>query len=209
ALALSLDLTLRDRFRDVTLDDYMRWMWRHHGVNEVPYTPDDLRKGLAAVTGDQAFADAFFALAVEGSELPELQPMLAQAGILMRPRNATGAWAGPTRLQVADTTVRLAAATVPGTPLYAAGLENGDEIVGLGDANIDSQANWDDALKALAPGDTVTIRFIQRGTERTGQLTLGNDPNVELVRLETTGVQPTAEQLAFRTAWLGAESEQP
>lgn len=209
ALGLSLDLTLRDRFRNVTLDDYMRWMWRHHGVNEVPYTTDDLRKGLAAVTGDQAFADAFFALSIEGNELPEIQPMLAQAGILMRPRNPTAAWPGPARLQVTGEVVRLASATVPGTPLYVAGLESGDEIVALGDTAIDTQANWDDALKALKPGDTVAVRFIQRGTERTGQLTLGNDPNVELVRIETTGGTPTPQQLAFRTAWLGAESEQP
>lgn len=209
ALALSLDLTLRDRFQNVTLDDYMRWMWRNHGVNEVPYTPDDLRKGLAAVTGDQAFADAFFALSVQGSELPDIQPMLAQAGILMRPRNPTGAWAGPVRLQVNGETVRLATATVPGTGLYLAGLESGDEIIAVGDTAIDSQAGWDDALKALRPGDTVAVRFIQRGAERNGQLTVGNDPNVELVRLETTGVQPTAEQLAFRTAWLGAETVQP
>lgn len=209
ALGLSLDLTLRDRFRNVTLDDYMRWMWRHHGVNEVPYTTDDLRKGLAAVTGDQAFADAFFALSIEGSELPEIQPMLAQAGILMRPRNPTAAWPGPARLQVTGETVRLASATVPGTPLYVAGLESGDEIVALGETAIDSQADWDDALKALKPGDTVAVRFIQRGIERTGQMTLGNDPNVELVRIETTGATPTPQQLAFRTAWLGAESEQP
>lgn len=209
ALGLSLDLTLRDRFRNVTLDDYMRWMWRHHGVNEVPYTTDDLRKGLAAVTGDQAFADAFFALSIEGSELPEIQPMLAQAGILMRPRNPTAAWPGPVRLQVTGETVRLASATVPGTPLYVAGLESGDEIVALGETAIDSQADWDDALKALKPGDTVAVRFIQRGIERTGQMTLGNDPNVELVRIETTGATPTPQQLAFRTAWLGAESEQP
>ncbi|MFC7378774.1 M61 family metallopeptidase [Brevundimonas sp. GCM10030266] len=209
ALALSLDLTLRDRFQNVTLDDYMRWMWRHHGVNEVPYTPDDLRKGLAAVTGDQAFADTFFTLAIQGSELPEIQPMLAQAGILMRPRNPTAAWPGPARLQVTGDVVRLASATVPGTPLYAAGLEGGDEIVALGETAIDSQANWDDALKALSPGDTVAVRFIQRGIERTGQLTLGNDPNVELVRIETAGGTLTPAQLAFRTAWLGAESEQP
>jgi predicted metalloprotease with PDZ domain len=206
ALALTLDLTLRDRFRNVTLDDYMRWMWRHHGVNEVPYTPDDLRKGLAAVTGDQAFADAFFALSIEGSDLPEIQPMLAQAGIVMRPRNPTAAWAGPARVQVTGTTVRLATPTVPGTPLYAAGLEAGDEIVRLGETDIDAQANWDDALKALKPGDTVAITFIQRGVERTARLQLGVDPAVELVRVETTGVEATPEQLAFRGAWLGAEA---
>ncbi|MDQ8028062.1 MAG: PDZ domain-containing protein [Brevundimonas sp.] len=209
ALALSLDLTLRDRFPGVTLDDYMRWMWRHHGVNEVPYTPDDLRTGLAAVTGDQAFADAFFADSIGRSELPDLAPLLARAGIVIQPRNAAAAWPGPARLQVTDATVRLAAATVPNTPLYVAGLENGDEIVALNDKAIDSQTDWDDALKALKPGDTVGIRFIQRGLERTAQLTLGTDPNMTLVRLETTGGQPTPEQLAFRTAWVGEESAQP
>lgn len=205
-LALTLDLTLRQRFPGVTLDDYMRWMWRHHGVNEKAYTPDDLRVGLAAVTGDQAFADAFFADSVQRSELPELTPLLAQAGLVLRPRNATTGWAGPARLQVTDTVVRLAGSTVPNTPLYAAGLDGGDEIVRLGDAVIDSQANWDDALKALKPGDTVAITFIQRGVERTAQLTLATDPAVELVRVETTGAEATPDQLAFRTAWLGVAS---
>lgn len=204
-LALTLDLTLRQRFEGITLDDYMRWMWRHHGVNEKPYTPDDLRAGLAAVTGDQAFADAFFAASIQRSELPDLAPLLAQAGVVMRPRNATAAWAGPARLQVAGEVVRLATATAPNTPLYVAGLDSGDEIVRLGDTVIDSQANWDDALKALKPGNTVAITFTQRGVERTAQLQLGVDPAVELVRVETTGVEATPNQLAFRAAWLGGE----
>jgi predicted metalloprotease with PDZ domain len=205
-LALTLDLTLRQRFPGKTLDDYMRWMWRHHGVTEVPYAPDDLRKGLAAVTGDQAFADAFFANSIDRSGLPDLAPLLAQAGVVMKPRNATGAWAGPARLQVADSVVRLAGATVPNTPLYVAGLDGGDEIVRLGETAIDSQANWDDALKALKPGDTVSITFIQRGVERTAQLTLASDPNFELVRTELVGGTVTPQQLAFRAAWLGADS---
>lgn len=205
-LALTLDLTLRQRFPGVTLDDYMRWMWRHHGVTETPYTPDDLRIGLAAVTGDQAFADAFFAASIQRSELPDLAPLLAQAGVVMRPRNATGAWAGPARLQVAGQVVRLAGPTAPNTPLYIAGLDGGDEIVRLGDTAIDSQANWDDALKALKPGDAVAITFIQRGVERTATLRLAADPAVELVRVETTGVEASPEQLAFRTAWLGTET---
>ncbi|RZJ98500.1 MAG: PDZ domain-containing protein, partial [Brevundimonas sp.] len=87
-----------------------------------------------------------------------------------------------------------------------AGLDGGDEIVRLGDTVIDSQAGWDDALKALKPGDTVAITFIQRGVERTVQLTLGSDPAVELVRVEAAGVEATPEQLAFRAAWLGADT---
>lgn len=206
ALALTLDLTLRQRFEGLTLDDYMRHMWRTHGRTEKAYTPDDLRAGLAEMTGDPAFAQAFFDASIKGSEMPDLAPLLAQAGVVMKPRNPTGAWVGPARLQVAETVVRLAAATAPNTPLYLAGLDGGDEIVRLGDTAIDSQANWDDALKALKPGDTVSIIFIQRGAERTAQLTLASDPAVELVRIESTGGTATPAQLAFRAAWLGAES---
>ncbi|HWW11985.1 MAG TPA: M61 family peptidase, partial [Brevundimonas sp.] len=72
ALALTLDLTLRQRFEGLTLDDYMRQMWRTHGRTEKAYTPDDLRAGLAEVTGDPAFAQAFFDASVRGSELPDL-----------------------------------------------------------------------------------------------------------------------------------------
>lgn len=206
ALALTLDLTLRQRFDGLTLDDYMRQMWRTHGRTEKAYTPDDLRAGLAEVTGDPAFAWAFFDASIQRSEMPDLAPLLAQAGVVMKPRNPTGAWAGPARLQVADTVVRLAGATAPDTPLYLAGLDSGDEIVRLGDTAIDSQANWDDALKALKPGDTVAITYIQRGAERTAQLRLGTDPAFELVRIETTGGAATPAQLAFRNAWLGQET---
>ena len=206
ALALTLDLTLRQRFDGLTLDDYMRQMWRTHGRTEKAYTPDDLRAGLAEVTGDPAFARAFFDASIQRSEMPDLAPLLAQAGVVMKPRNPTGAWAGPARLQVADAVVRLAGATAPDTPLYLAGLDGGDEIVRLGDTAIDSQANWDDALKALKPGDTVAITYIQRGAERTAQLRLGIDPSFELVRIETTGGAATPAQLAFRNAWLGQEA---
>jgi predicted metalloprotease with PDZ domain len=209
ALALTLDLTLRQRFDGLTLDDYMRQMWRTHGRTEKAYTPDDLRAGLAEVTGDPAFAQAFFDASVRGSEMPDLAPLLAQAGVVMKPRNPTGAWAGPARLQVADTVVRLAGATAPNTPLYLAGLDGGDEIVRLGDTAIDSQANWDDALKALKPGDMIAITYIQRGAERTAQLRLAADPAFELARIETMGGTATPAQLAFRAAWLGQDAAAP
>ncbi|RZJ01645.1 MAG: M61 family peptidase [Brevundimonas sp.] len=205
-IALALDLTLRERFDGITLDDYMRHMWRTHGRVEKPYTPDDLRTGLAEVTHDAAFADAFFAASVNRSDLPDFAPLLARAGITLRPKNTTAAYVGPARLQIAEAVVRLAGATVPGTPLYQAGLDRGDEIVRLGEIDIDSQADWDRALAALKPGDTTEIRFIQRGRERQAALVVGADPSIELVRVETTGETATPEQLAFRAAWLGAET---
>jgi predicted metalloprotease with PDZ domain len=75
AIALGLDLTLRDRTNSrVTLDDYMRALWqkfgkpdgRVPGYVDNPYTIEDLKQTLGAVSGDSAFAENFFARFVQG-----------------------------------------------------------------------------------------------------------------------------------------------
>ncbi|MDQ3140115.1 MAG: PDZ domain-containing protein, partial [Pseudomonadota bacterium] len=146
-IALGLDLTLRQRFPGVTLDDYMRHLWRTHGVPEKSYTPDDLRAGLAAVTRDPAFAQAFFARTIMGSEVPDFAPLLAQAGLTLRPRAPGAAWLGPASFEAASPGATLGSATLadnsaPGTPLYAAGVERGDRIVSIGGAPVTGAADW-------------------------------------------------------------------
>lgn len=206
-LALALDLTLRQEYPGlVTLDDYMKQMWRTHGVTERPYEPQDLETGLARLTGDPAFARVFFEAAVENSTLPDFAPLLQQAGILIRPARPDRAVAGVARLQVAGTAARLPASPAPGSPLYLAGLDRNDEIVSVGDVVIDSQADWDRVLTAAKPGDTVQIRFIQRGREQTASMTLVADPSIELVRVEAADGVLTPGQKEFRDAWLGPDT---
>ena len=63
AIALALDLSLRERFEGrITLDDFMRAMWRVHGKPAAPrpglvphpYTSEDAEQRLAEVTGAAA-----------------------------------------------------------------------------------------------------------------------------------------------------------
>lgn len=204
-IAAGLDLTLRERFPGVTLDHYMRWLWAHHGVTETPYTTDDLQRGLAEVTGDAAFATEVFDRLIRGSELPDFGALLAQAGIVIQPQNPGRAWAGPTPLQYTAGAAKLAGAATPGTPLYDIGLDRGDEIVAVGDVAIDAQADWDRVIAAAQPGDEVAVRFIRRGQEGVARMRFAADPGFKWVRVETTGVQPTEAQLAFRRAWLGED----
>ena len=205
-IALALDLTLRERFEGVTLDHYMRRLWQTHGATERPYTPDDLRTALAAVTGDARFADEFFAATVSQSGLPDFAPLLAQAGVILRQKDPTRAFAGASRLQIAGTAARLAASPAPGTPLYVAGLDRGDEIVSIGGVAIDSQADWDRVLSTARAGEEADIRFLQRGVEREAVLRFADDPAIEMIRVEAAGGEASPEQLAFRNAWLGAAS---
>ncbi len=202
-IAFGLDLTLRQRFPGLTLDDYMRRLWSEHGIPEKPYTRADLETALAATTGDAAFARDVFARQIDGSELPDFAPLLAQAGVAIEPVRPTAAWAGGVRLAASGEPV-IANALAPGTPFYEAGLDRGDKIIALGDTTIASQADLIAALAALKPGDEVQIRFEQRGVERTGTARLAADPSLRLVRLEAGGGSVTPEQLAFRHAWLGA-----
>lgn len=205
-IAFGLDLTLRQRFPGRTLDDLMRHMWSTHGVTEKPYTPADLQTALAEVTGDAAFAAEVFDRQIRGSDLPDFAPLLAQAGIVIRPANPTAAWAGGVRFAPTGPAI-VPAALAPGTPLYEAGLDRGDQIVAVGETTIAGAADWTAALAAARPGDALPIRFLQRGMERSATLRFVADPSFRLVRAEADGGNVTPEQLAFRQTWLGAPTE--
>ncbi|MFC5342654.1 M61 family metallopeptidase [Brevundimonas staleyi] len=205
-IALGLDLTLRQRFPGVTLDDLMRRMWQTHGITERAYRPEDLQTALTQVTGDAAFAEDFFARMIRGRDLPDFAPLLAQAGVSMEPVNPDAAWAGAARLPATGAPI-IGGAVAPGTPLYEAGLDRGDQIVALGETEIDDQAGWIAALAAAKPGDDLPIRFLQRGVERSATLHLVADPSFRLVRMEADGEAITPAQQAFRDAWLGVPKE--
>ena len=94
AIALALDLSLRERSNgQVSLDDFMREMWRRYGrpggVREGyvdrPYAPADAEATLAAVSGDPAFSRDFFARYIQGHELADYRRLLMVAGLLVRP----------------------------------------------------------------------------------------------------------------------------
>ena len=202
-VALALDLQLRQRFPAVTLDSYMRHLWETRGDAERPYTPAALEKGLAEVTRDPAFAEAFFARTVHASGLPDFAPLLKQAGLVMRPVDATRGWAGLTLRQGGREKINVVdAAPAPGTPAYQAGLDLDDELLSIDGKPTDGQ-DVTAVLAAHKPGDRVVVRFRQRGVERQGSLRLAADPAFTVVRRETEGVAVTPAQLAFRKAWLG------
>ncbi|QIL03314.1 M61 family metallopeptidase [Sphingomonas sinipercae] len=203
AIGLSLDLMLRQR--GLSLDGFMRHMWLRNGVNERPFTTADLERGLAEFTRDPAFASDVFTRFIRGSALPDLAPLLAQAGLSVRPANPGKAFAGDVDLTATKNELSLDSATQPGSPLYIAGIERGDRLLSVAGAKIESKADWDKVLAKTKPGQSVAVRFVQRGHERTAMLTFVGDPTVEIVRDEAIGKTLSPAQQAFRTAWLGAE----
>lgn len=222
-IGLGLDLTLRGRFAGVTLDDYMRAMWREFGRPQTaeraparPYTIPDLRRVLGQVTRDTAFANDFFRRYVEGREAVEYGPLLAQAGFLLRKAQPGRPWLGAELAApqaATDTAPRPQGVVVAGYPLatgslYAAGIDRGDTILSLDGRAVADPEALQALLDAHAAGGVVQVEWIQRGERRRGPMRLVEDPALEVVTYESAGMAVTPAMRAFREAWLGSRAAQ-
>jgi len=207
-LALALDLELRTRY-DRTLDDYMRAMWREHGKTGVPYTLADLRETLGEITGDNTFSDMWFHDYVEGNDAPDFAGLLARAGLLLRPAHPDRATLGPAGLQAADGGVRVTSLTRIGSPLYAAGIEEGDVLTSVGGTSVSSPDEVASVVAAHAPGDTLVLTFRSRDGEHRSAAVLAADPEREIVPFERAGRPLSSGARALREAWLGSEVREP
>jgi predicted metalloprotease with PDZ domain len=211
AIALALDLTLRDRSDSrVSLDDFMRAMWRKYGKPggsrqgyvDHPYTIEDAEATLAEVSGDPAFAREFFGRYIQGHDVADYARLLSRAGFTVRRRNAGRAWLGDLHL---ESHARVAALVAPTWPIYASGLDQDDELQQIDGQRINSESDVASALARRKPGDTVQVVFVDRtGAARTGRVTLAEDPHLEVLPAEHGGTL-TAAQKTFRDRWLGAK----
>ncbi len=201
-VGLGLDLTLRTRFPGVTLDDLMRDMWRTHGKTAVLYRVDDIEASLARVTGDAAFAHDFFQRYVRGSDVVDYAALFRAAGLRFAPADPTAATFGPAPLRFdEDGKLVVAGSTLIGTALYDAGLDRGDVIVSIGGMSPTTDQDLAKALEGRKPGDTLPIRWLSRGVEHSGTLTLTAD---ETLAGSVDAAAP-ADAASFRATWKGGK----
>ena len=212
AIALALDLTLRERSDGrVTLDDYMRAMWRVHGKPggsregyvDRPYTTADAEARLAEVSGDAGFARDFFARYIQGHEVADYAKLFVPAGFVLRKQNAGRAWWGDLRIDLRNGAVRISAPPAIDSPAYAAGLDLDNELKQMDGTRMSSPEDVTTVLRRHRPGDSIAVTFAERtGLVKTTSVTLREDPRVELLPVEATGAAPTPAQKTFRDQWL-------
>lgn len=206
AIAAGLDLTLRSRFPDVTLDDFMRAMWRKYGKTGRAYTMDDVRTTLGEVTRDRAFADDYVRRYIAGHEVPDYAALFARVGFLFRPARPGAAWLGDVFFEERAGSLTLSAGTLVGQPLYRAGVDRGDVIRTIGGAPIESPAGLDSILARHRPGDTLAVAYESRGQSLTGRVILEADPRMELVPAEAAGAALTPGVQEARRRWLASRA---
>jgi len=213
AIALGLDLTLRAGSEGVvTLDELMRELWSRYGSVQGPapglvgrpWRLDDFEATLADVSGDPVLARDFVDRYVEGREAPDYGPLLERAGLVLRPRHPERGWIGALDLEFSGDTARVTGPVPRGSPARTAGLAEDDVIVTLGERALRSEGELGRLLEGHAPGDVLPFRFLRRGRLVETELTLGEDPTLELVPVEDGEGRLGDEQRRFREAWLGS-----
>lgn len=200
AIALALDLELRTRFKNLTLDNYMAAVWKKFGKTEIPYTVDGLQDVLAQVTGNKKFASEFFSRYINGHEPLDYNPLLEKAGLLLKKANEGKAWAGNVQWRENNNALIIASNTVNGTPLYNAGLDVDDTVLSLDGKPLKKQADLMEVLKAHKPGDKLDIEYDHRGNKISTKIVLGENPALTVVPVEKAG----NDAIGFRKKWLGA-----
>lgn len=202
-LGLALDLSLRKDF-GLPLDGFMRMMWTKYGLREVPYTLKDWQATLVEYTRNETFAGDFVSRYIQGREAPDLGPLLAQAGLLLRPRNPGAAWFGPVRLDIDSTGGRIDGPTLIGSSLYDAGLDRGDLILTLDGRPLTADSVYQAVKAAHKPGDVVPVTYLAYGRESMVHVKLMADDRVEVVTYEDAARPVTDAMHKFRREWLGS-----
>ena len=127
--------------------------------------------------------------------------LLQRAGFILRKARG-GAWMGNVRVDQDGTITTL---LDWGCPAFEAGLDQGDMILALDGKTLDSRTTVASVLKLHKPGDRLGVSFRRRnGTTGTATITLRENPEMEVVAVESNGGTLTADQKQFRSAWLGS-----
>ncbi len=210
ALALGIDLKIRQRFPAKSLDDWMRTMWREHPNIEKPYTLDALQETLGETVGNRPFADEIFRRHIYGTEPIEYAPLLAQAGLILRKEHPGAVSLGAPKLEFSADGMEVASNTLRDTTLYNAGIDGGDRITRFDGKTLKTSADLTAWLAKHKPGDHVRLEVRKRGgSQRVADAQLLEDPSTAIVTFERAG-QPVTPQIAqFREAWLGSKALHP
>ncbi|MBJ6109775.1 M61 family metallopeptidase [Hymenobacter sp. BT523] len=212
-IALVLDMQLR-QFHRTSLDKVMQALWQEFGSKQSnyapakPYTIRDVQRVVGEVSKDTVFAGRFFRQYIYGREMPRFSENLLVAGLAVIPTRVLGA-ALPRQVDF-DEEGRCIVAynTQIGSGLYKAGIDRGDQLVVLDGKELKSPGDLDGVLRKHSPSDVVFVKVKTRGgVERTTQLILGEDPNVQVKPVDSVEKMVyTPAQKALREAWLASQA---
>ncbi len=200
-LLLDLELAARTGGR-VTLDHVLRHLWEEYGVGERPVPEDALQSIFERVAG-VPLGDVFDAWIRRPGEL-DFAPALARVGVdVERSSSRLDAPAGSLGVRLRSEGARtpsVVASVMRDSAAWRAGIDPGDEIVGVAGQRTDG-TNLEAALRGKGPGESVDVVVARDGKLLTRVATL-DPPRLDRVKLAIQPDAAPAARAAFQ-AWLG------
>ena len=141
-----------------SLDDFMRAMWvkfgkpggTREGYVDHPYSITDVEQTLTEVSGDRVFASDFVYRYIQGRGIADYEHLLDRAGLVVRKRAPGRAWLGDISFVGGRSLV--ANLVDPIWPVYAAGLDQDDELQWVNGLRLRSGADLTTVLSRHRPG---------------------------------------------------------
>lgn len=201
AIGLALDLMLRSKDKETSLDEFMKLLWLKYGRDEIRYELNDLKNALIEITEDSLFAHTFFEKYIFGNDLPDYGNLLAHAGFKMKLKDPSQSTLGYQRFNFDTGNARLLSYPLRGDPLYLAYIEKGDEIVSLDTIPVKSFEILNQILRNHVPGDTLMVEFMHQNEFISSSVIIQQDPDL-IIESELPVGQ---EESTFRESWLSSQ----
>lgn len=195
ALGLALDLALRNEKGNLTLDGYMKSVWKTYGKNEKPYTIDNLNNALNTYAG-KLFGDYFFSSFIYKSAMPNYAPLFNRVGVVLKQDSEKVFLGVSTSNGVVSNNAQI------GSPAYNSGINSGDKIIAIDNHAVSSKNSVSSILSNYKIGDSVTIQFSRYNQLRTVNVRLIKDPSYTIMTFEKAGMEVSPEMLKNRKEWL-------
>jgi predicted metalloprotease with PDZ domain len=92
------------------------------------------------------------------------------------------------------------------SPLYAAGLDQGDEITHCDGKVLKKAEDFQSCVEKDAPHENLALEYISRAGAKSASVGVTEDRVLEIVSFEKAGIDVTAAAKSFRASWLGSRS---
>lgn len=204
-IALALDLTIRAKFAEKSLDDLMKAMWLKFGSDEVPFVNDDIKKTLAEVCNDDAFANSFFAKHIYGNEMPDFEGIFDQFGYKLIKKNPGRPGIGYAYLKFDGDTATLLSDPRVGSGFYEAGVNKGDLILQIDGQPVTSYPELNFIVGTRKVGDELEIQYSHLGKLKIGTFKLKEENQLVLVPKEKFSIRLKEEEESLRSRWLSSK----
>ncbi|MBO0341825.1 M61 family metallopeptidase [Flagellimonas profundi] len=201
-LGLALDLSLREN--GLTLDDFMKLVWKKYGATEIPYTLQNLHDALKEYAGD-TFGDNFFNNYIYKSSMPDYRALAKSVGVVLEQPKTSPYFGAYVSMSADKSGYMILRNTKMDSPAYKAGLDNGDVILSINDKPFSEDQSFDDYLGQFNLGEALQVKFKRYGAEKTTEMVLTPSPDYTFSLMEDKDQKPSEEMLQQRKEWLKVE----